>query len=125
MDSIKNQKKLENTHRSIGQRIVKLRKALGLTQREFAGKIGINHAYLSRIEQGIQRIGMKTLERICETFSVDLSYFLVTENEKETLKKASNNQDLRKFVEEFYQLASNEQKIILEVLNMFIKKRIK
>ena len=114
-----------NSSRFIGQRIARFRKALALTQRDFGQKIGVNHAYLSRIEQGAQRVGMKTLEAICKTFSVDLSHFLVTEDERKVLKKASNSRELEEFVEEFYQLPPNEQKTILEFLHLFIKTKTK
>lgn len=112
-----------NTSGFIGQRIAKLRKSLGLTQREFADRIGVNPSYLSRIEKGDQRIGMKTLEAICKTFSVDLSYFLITEGEKQILEKASHSRELKEFVEELYQFPPEEQKTVLEFLHLFIKRK--
>lgn len=105
----------------IGQRIARLRRREGLTQREFAERIGVNPSYLSRVERGYQRIGMKTLEAICKTFSVDVSYFLITEEERRILEKASKSGELREFIEEFYRSIPEEQKVILKFLHLFIE----
>lgn len=116
-------KDIWNTPEFIAQRIARLRKSLGLTQREFAKGIGVNPSYLSRVESGAQRIGMKTLEAICKRFSVDLSYFLITEAEKKILEKASHSTELEEFVEEVYQLPPEEQKTILDFLHLFTRRK--
>ena len=109
----------------IGQRIREFREDLGLTQREFAKRILINPAYLSRVEQGAQQVGMKTLEMICRTFSTDLSNFLLTEDEKKVLKQKSKalTKVIGEFIDGFYKLPPKKQKIILDFFHLFVKKR--
>ncbi len=105
----------------IGQRIREFRKGLGLTQREFAGRILINPAYLSQVEQGAQQVGMKTLEMISRTFSSDLSNFLLTEDEKKRWKQTSRTiaKALGEFIDELYKLPPKKQKIILDFFHLW------
>ena len=54
---------------AIGIEVRKLRKALGLTQVEFGGKINLDSAYISKIERGIKPISsiqIFTILSICE-----------------------------------------------------------
>jgi len=62
---------------SLGERIKKLRKRLGLTQKEFAGRVAgkVDYTYIGRMERGEQYPSLKMLERIGKAFSVPLSYF--------------------------------------------------
>ena len=55
----------------IGQRIKVLREHLGLSQEEFATKIGLSRKMLSRYEQGKNVPTEKTLRLIEQTFSVN------------------------------------------------------
>jgi len=61
----------------LGQRIKKVRKSLGLTQKELAQRIPgkVNYSYIGKIERGQQYPSLKLLERIGKAFSVPLSYF--------------------------------------------------
>lgn len=42
------------------------RHQLGLTQRGLADRLGVNHTYLSKIENGHMRPGMPTLRKLAE-----------------------------------------------------------
>ena len=59
---------------NIGERIWKLRKRLGLTQKEFAGRVvgKVDYTYIGRMERGEQYPSLKMLERIGRAFSVHL-----------------------------------------------------
>ena len=61
----------------LGQRVKKLRKSLGLTQREFAQRIPgkLDYSYIGKIERGNQYPSLKMLDRIGKAFSVPLGYF--------------------------------------------------
>jgi transcriptional regulator with XRE-family HTH domain len=61
----------------IGQRIRRLRKRLGLTQKEFAGRVAgkVDYTYIGKMERGQQYPSLKMLERIGKAFSVPLGYF--------------------------------------------------
>jgi len=68
----------------VGQRVKKLRKSLGLTQKEFASRVPgrVDHTYIGKIERGQQYPSLKLLERIGRAYSVPLSYFFENEKEK-------------------------------------------
>jgi len=60
----------------IGQRLKELRLELGMSQREFAEKIGIHVMTLSRYEVGKCRLSAKTLKRLQEVFKVNPDWLL-------------------------------------------------
>ena len=64
----------------IGENIRKLRHAQGLTQPEFAEKIGVSRNSLSRYENGSSPISTDIIDRICEAFKV--SYREIVGEEK-------------------------------------------
>jgi transcriptional regulator with XRE-family HTH domain len=55
----------------IGQRIRKLRKALGLSQEEFGKKLGVTLRTIARYERGETIVPDRTLRQIEQTFSVN------------------------------------------------------
>jgi transcriptional regulator with XRE-family HTH domain/Tfp pilus assembly protein PilF len=68
------QKKFEETlfpfYREKGKEIQEARKKLGLTQKEFAKKLGVSQQIISRIERGKQNLSYKTLEPICKQLGI-------------------------------------------------------
>jgi len=61
----------------LGERVKKVRKRLGLTQKEFAERVEgkIDYTYIGKIERDQQYPSLKMLERIGKAFSVPLGYF--------------------------------------------------
>ena len=61
----------------MGERLRKLRKNLGLTQKQFAEKVPgkVDYTYIGKIERGQQYPSLKMLEKIGKAFSVPLGYF--------------------------------------------------
>lgn len=55
----------------MNDRIRELRKYLGLTQKQFAAKIGITNSSISRIEKGITTITESNILSILRTFNVN------------------------------------------------------
>ncbi len=57
---------------NLGERIRKLRKRLGLTQKEFAGRVvgKVDYTYIGRMERGEQYPSIKMLEKIGKAFGV-------------------------------------------------------
>ena len=53
-----------------------LRSRENLTQVEFANKIGVTQANLSKMEHGTRPIGKKIAKRIADAFSTNYRYFL-------------------------------------------------
>jgi len=61
----------------VGERLRKLRKNLGLTQKEFAEKVlgKVDYTYIGKIERTQQYPFLKMLEKIAKAYSVSLGYF--------------------------------------------------
>jgi len=68
----------------LGQRVKKLRKSLGLTQKQFASRVPgkIDHTYIGKIERGYQYPSLKLLERTAKAYHVPLGYFFQGGNER-------------------------------------------
>ena len=68
----------------LGQRVKKLRKSLGLTQKEFASRVPgkVDHTYVGKIERGHQYPSLNLLERIGRVYHVPLGYFFQGEGQK-------------------------------------------
>lgn len=58
--------------KKVGEKIVELRKERGLTQLDFAEKLGIEDSALRRIEKGRTNPTLKTLLKICAELEVDV-----------------------------------------------------
>ncbi|MBZ9572688.1 helix-turn-helix transcriptional regulator [Patescibacteria group bacterium] len=77
----------EDLRKRIGRRLKELRKKRGLTWKETAKlvteKTGkkISYCYVNKIESGNQYPSLNMLERLAETFSVPIDYF-IGENRK-------------------------------------------
>lgn len=55
----------------IGDRIREARQARGISMRQLAREVGIDHSHLSKIENGRDTIGRKSLLRIAEALGMD------------------------------------------------------
>ncbi len=68
---------MKGVSKVVGERLKELRKRLGLTQKEFAGRVPgkVDYTYIGKIERGQQYPSLKMLERIGKAFSTPLSYF--------------------------------------------------
>lgn len=68
---------------NVGDRLKKLRKSLGLTQLQFAGRIPgkIDYSYIGHIERGDQYPSLKLLEKIGAVYNVPLGYFFKDEDQ--------------------------------------------
>jgi len=58
----------------VNRRISEIRKALGLTQQEFAEKLKISQAHASALERNSRTIHDRILKMICFTYGVDESW---------------------------------------------------
>jgi transcriptional regulator with XRE-family HTH domain len=74
----------------VGKRIKRLRQNLGLTQEEFAEKIGVSHPYISKWECGKAAISTPFLFEIHMTFHVSLSYFNIEGFRRERTAECKN-----------------------------------
>ena len=72
----------------IGHRIYRLRRVLGVKQRELADYIGISPALLCRMEYGDRRVREHNLEKICRALRVTIEDICKPEEEFQKLLTA-------------------------------------
>lgn len=116
----------------IGNRIRKLRKRLGLTQKEFAecvpGKV--DYTYIGKMERDQQYPSIKMLQKIGMAFSVPLSYFfednaflnsskLLPIDIKDLLKD-TRKQDLLRTAQT---LNSRDLDLVMQIINILTQKK--
>ena len=71
---------------NVGKRVKDVRKALNMTQEEFANEIGVGSAQISRLECGAKGTTLARLEKICEKFDVSMDYFMLPDASNSELK---------------------------------------
>jgi len=59
---------------TIRDRIVKVREALGLTQKDFCNGIYVSHTYFSNIENGNRKVNDRIIALICSQYGVTREY---------------------------------------------------
>lgn len=64
---------INNKH--IGQKLKELRLSRGWKQTDVADKVGLSRPAISNIESGKRALTLSTLQRFCEVFNIDISYF--------------------------------------------------
>lgn len=60
----------------LGRKIQKLRKEHGVTQEQFAEKLGISRTHVGHVEQGRKSPSLKLLNKIAKTLKVHLNQLL-------------------------------------------------
>ncbi len=117
---------------NLGERIRKLRKRLGLTQKEFAGRVvgKVDYTYIGRMERGEQYPSIKMLEKIGKAFDVPLSYFFqdnsilnslnLLPGEIKDILKDRKRQDLLRRSKE---LNARDMDLVIQVINILAQKK--
>jgi len=87
--------KVEGSHnRLVGERIKAIRKALGITQKEFGDAIGVNDTLIAHIEKGKKRITISTLVVACRRFNISADYVLFGDGNPEKPLKQEPPQEV-------------------------------
>lgn len=117
---------------NLGERIRKLRKRLGLTQKEFAGRVvgKIDYTYIGKMEREEQYPSIKMLEKIGKAFNVPLSYFFPDDGfikyldllpgEIKDLLKDKRRQDLLRRSKE---LNARDLDLAMQIINILVQKK--
>lgn len=70
----------------IGKQLKELRRARGWRQLEVADRVGLSRSAISNIESGKRSLTLVTLQRFCELYNIDISYFgIETESFEESV----------------------------------------
>ena len=65
--------------RELGDKVKLLRNRRGLKQDDLAEVLELSRSQISNLESGRRNISLKQLEKLCEYFKVDISYFIMSE----------------------------------------------
>ena len=79
---------------SMKDRVKEARKALNLTQAEFAERLGFTKSTISQWESGINQIPLATIGLVCSTFGISKAYLVNGDGEMFTDAKTSSPLDL-------------------------------
>ena len=115
----------------MGERIKKLRKALNLTQQEFADKLGTARNNIAGYEIGRRLPSDAVITLICRTFNVSESWLRVGEGEifydkpdnvlDALVEKYALSYDARILVEEFINLKPDAQQVFIDYAHKIAK----
>ncbi len=63
-------KRNQETREKLGRKIQKMRKDLGVSQEEFAFKLGVSRTHIGHIEQGRKSPSLELLDKIARSLKV-------------------------------------------------------
>ena len=63
----------------LGEKVKLIRKRRGLNQDDLAEVLELSRSQISNLESGRRNLSLKQLEKLCEYFQVDMSYFVMSE----------------------------------------------
>lgn len=63
----------------LGDKVKLLRDRRGLKQDDLAKVLELSRCQISNLESGRRNLSLKQLEKLCEYFKIDMSYFLMSE----------------------------------------------
>lgn len=99
----------------IGNRLRQLRKTLGLSQRAFAVKTGINYVTVSKYENSEINMGLNSLVKLATTFQVNMNWLFYGDGdifrkpELNTVKHHLND------THQFIKHSLNDQQITIKI----------
>jgi len=109
---------IDTPHSLIGQRIARLRKAQGITQKELAEKIGVTRTVITDYECGRVRIYDEMLARLAAVLNASTDELLGL---KDSLTSEGPSLRLAKRIRELDQLPEQKRKAILKTLDDLIR----
>ena len=106
---------------NLAERLKFFRESLGLTQEEFAKKLNTTQAVISNYERGARVPTADFLNRLTEIFHLDINWLLTGEGpmfvggSKVADIKDIPKEQIKEFIEEFWQKANEKERIWFEV----------
>ena len=106
----------------IHQRITRVRKHKGMSQKEFSTTIGISQSYLSEVESGKSKPSLELLSGIVNRFSdINADWLLTGRGEMQNLSPTEGLADDFKIVQRIEQLTPNQRQMVLALTNELLK----
>lgn len=102
--------------KEIGERVVSVRKKAGLSQREFAARLGISNGGISQIENGKAMPGGDFLLKMHQELGVDINWLLTgVSSQPQHIKQPKMSSDKQKLMDAFDEMTPEQQRSFLEV----------
>ena len=103
---------------TVGKRIKKLRKDLGLTQQQLADKVGVTYIQIGRYETGKSNASSDILNKIAEAVNTTVD-FLISGGNAEQL----NDKELLQLFKEVEVMENEDKNTIKQLIDAFVTKR--
>lgn len=107
----------------IGKRITSRREECGLTQAEFAKRLGFDHSYISKIESGYQEPSFRFLKKAARELSVSPSYLVASDAELAGV--ASYTTEAAELLAKFQQLSEEDKKSVVDFFKFILEQKRK
>jgi transcriptional regulator with XRE-family HTH domain len=108
----------QEVNTTINSRILEIRKAKGLTQEEFAGRIKISRSMISSIEEGQREVKDRLISLVCFVFGANEHWI---KTGKGTMFDTPKNERLERIIYKFNNLDENSQDFVLQHLDLLIE----
>lgn len=70
---------------NLGEKIKELRKSRDLNQQDLADILGITRGQISNLEKNRRSLNLAQLKILCDTFNLDMEYFIAQPDKKESV----------------------------------------
>ena len=102
----------------VGQRIIEIRKAIGLTQKEFAKDIKISQTHISALELNTRTIHERIIKMICFTYGVNEKWLKTGEGE---IFEQGRDYKLEEVITNFKKLDEHLQDYVLKQIRLALE----
>ena len=102
----------------LGERLIKLRTALDITQEEFARRIRVSKGYISSLEISKRELNPRLIKLISDTFNVNERWFQTGKGKMFTNPK---DVSLDEVIALYKQLHPKLQKLVIEQLKVLLE----
>ena len=116
-----------------GERVRAVRKQLGLSQTEFAARMGMTQGYVTNIERNIREVNARLAKLICDTYSVSETWLVSGEGDMfqdnehlmlaNLMKKHKLNSAEAALMEAFFKLTAIQREAAMIYLYRLLKQR--
>jgi len=116
---------IETRKKEIGNRLLKLRETLGITQIEMGERTGISRSYLGYVENGKQSPSFDIIYKISETYDISTEWLIFGRGQMEILPKDYYlnllSEKYIKFTKKYHSLSSKKQDHLLKIFENIIE----
>ena len=107
---------------SVGERIKKARKALGLTQLELARKINMSQSYIADMERNRHNPSLAALQLIADVLHVDIAEFV---GDSTTVQETGLANDEIHLIMMYRNMSTDDKSLIMQMSQRCSKKNVK